>query len=147
MSEVSACVFLQEFYSIWTYIQVFNPFFSLFFYMMLVQPFSFFPTPPIQETVFSALYFLASFVIDQLAIDVCVYLQTFYPVPWVCPSGFCATPLPFKASVGCLYFFFLGDGLNSCLLYNIMNLHPQFIRHSVYQIQSLKSISHFHCII
>ena len=43
--------------------------------------------------------------------------------------------------------FFLRDGLDSCLLYNVTNLHPQFIRHSVCQIQSLKSISHFHCIV
>ena len=44
-------------------------------------------------------------------------------------------------------FLFCGDGLNPCLLYSVTNLHLQFIRHSVYQIQSLKSISHFHCII
>ena len=31
-------------------------------------------------------------------------------------------------------FFFLGDGLDHCLLYKVMNLHPQFFRHSVYQI-------------
>ena len=42
---------------------------------------------------------------------------------------------------------FLGDGLDPCLLYSVMNFRPQFIRHSVYQIQSLKSICHFHCII
>ena len=36
--------------------------------------------------------------------------------------------------------------LDPCLLYSIMKLHLQFIRHSVYQLQSLKSISHFHCI-
>ena len=44
-------------------------------------------------------------------------------------------------------FLFHGDGLDPCLLYNVMNLIPQFIRHLVYQIQALKSISHFHCII
>ena len=33
-----------------------------------------------------------------------------------------------------LDFFFLGDGLDSCLLYSVMNLHPSFFRHSVYQI-------------
>ena len=48
----------------------------------------------------------------------------------------------------CLFaFLFLGDGLDHCLLYNVTNLCPQFFRHSVYQIQSLKSISHFHWII
>ena len=25
----------------------------------------------------------------------------------------------------------LGDGLDSCLLYNVTNLHPYFIRHSI----------------
>ena len=33
-----------------------------------------------------------------------------------------------------LHFFFLGDGLDPCLLYNVTNLRPQFFRHSVYQI-------------
>ena len=48
----------------------------------------------------------------------------------------------------CLFaFVFLGDGLDHCLLYNIMNLCPQFIRHSVYQIKSFESICHFFCII
>ena len=31
-------------------------------------------------------------------------------------------------------FLFLGDGLDPCLLFNVMHLHPWFIRHSVYQI-------------
>ena len=35
----------------------------------------------------------------------------------------------------------------SLWLYNVTNLRPQFFRHSVYQIYSLESISHFHCII
>ena len=46
--------------------------------------------------------------------------------------------------------FFLGgygDGLDPCLLYNVTNLIPQFIRHFIYQIQALKSISHFYYII
>ena len=42
---------------------------------------------------------------------------------------------------------FHGDDLDPCLLYNVTNLHRQFIRHSIYQIQALKSISHFHGII
>ena len=33
-----------------------------------------------------------------------------------------------------LTFLFLGDVLDPCLLYSITNLHPQFIRHFVYQI-------------
>ena len=33
----------------------------------------------------------------------------------------------------CLFaFLFLGDGLDHRLLYNVMNLHPQFFRHSIY---------------
>ena len=28
-------------------------------------------------------------------------------------------------------FLFLGDGLNPCLLYNVTNLRPEFIRHSI----------------
>ena len=42
---------------------------------------------------------------------------------------------------------FLEDGPDSCLQYNAPNLPPQLIRHSLYQMQSLKSISHFHCIV
>ena len=35
----------------------------------------------------------------------------------------------------CLFaFLFLGDGLDHCLLYNVMNLCPQFFRYCVYQI-------------
>src|SRR5574341_432995 len=41
-------------------------------------------------------------------------------------------------------FVFHGEGLDPCLLYNVTNLRPWFIRHSDYQVQSLKSISHFH---
>ena len=31
-------------------------------------------------------------------------------------------------------FLFLGDGSDHHLLYNVINLHPEFFRHSVYQI-------------
>ena len=41
-------------------------------------------------------------------------------------------------------FLLLGDGLDLCLLYNIVNLHAQFFRHSVCQIYSLESVCHFH---
>ena len=48
----------------------------------------------------------------------------------------------------CLFaFFLLGDGFDHCLLYSVMNLHPQFFRHSIFQIYYLESICHFHCII
>ena len=33
-----------------------------------------------------------------------------------------------------LAFPFLWDGFGHCLLYNVTNLHPQFFRHSVYQV-------------
>ena len=33
-----------------------------------------------------------------------------------------------------LAFLFLWHGFGYCLLYNVINLHPQFFRHSVYQI-------------
>ena len=33
-----------------------------------------------------------------------------------------------------LHFFFLGDGFDHCLLYNVTKLCPYFFRHSVYQI-------------
>ena len=50
-----------------------------------------------------------------------------------------------KASLDSHFVFFsllfLRDGLDLCLLYNVTNLRPYFIRHSVYHIQSLKSIS------
>ena len=57
------------------------------------------------------------------------------------------SPLPFasllfsaiyKASSGShfafLHFFFLGGGFDHHFLYKVMNLHPQFFRHSVYHI-------------
>ena len=50
------------------------------------------------------------------------------------------TILPFSIS-------FLGDGFDHHLLYNVTNLCPQFFKHFIYQIYSLESICHFHCII
>ena len=48
----------------------------------------------------------------------------------------------------CHFFFFLEMVLIPVSLSpSVTNLRPQFIRHSVYQIQSLKSIFHFHCVI
>ena len=44
-------------------------------------------------------------------------------------------------------FLLLGDGLDPYLLYNVTSLRPWFFRHSVHQILSFKSISHFHFII
>ena len=48
-------------------------------------------------------------------------------------------PLAPRQAFGFFAFLFLRGGLDSSLLYNVTNLHPYFIRHSVYQIQSLKS--------
>ena len=42
-------------------------------------------------------------------------------------------------------FLFHADDLDPCLLYNVTNLHPQFIRHSIRS--SPLNLSHFHCII
>ena len=39
---------------------------------------------------------------------------------------------PLQTAIFPFAFLFLGDGLNPCLLYNVMNLCPCFIRHSVY---------------
>ena len=50
------------------------------------------------------------------------------------------TILPFSIS-------FLGNGFDHHLLYNVTNLCPQFFKHFIYQIYSLESICHFHCII
>ena len=65
-----------------------------------------------------------------------------------CFSSFHSYLLGLLRQPRCFFaFLFHGDGLDPCLLYNVTNICPQFIRHSVYKIQSLKSISHFHCII
>ena len=47
-------------------------------YYVIILTFS-----PVEETVFSPLYILASFVIDQLTIGAWVYLWAFYPVPLI----------------------------------------------------------------
>jgi len=44
-------------------------------------------------------------------------------------------------------FLLIWDDFGHCLLYSVMNLCALFFRHSVYQIQSLETIRHFHCII
>ena len=54
-----------------------------------------FPAPLIEETVFSPLYILASFAIDQVTIGACVYLWTFYPVPLIYISVFVPVPYCF----------------------------------------------------
>ena len=51
------------------------------------------PAPLIEETVFSPLYILASFVIDYCTIGMWVYLWAFYPVPWI--YIFVLVPVPY----------------------------------------------------
>ena len=51
-----------------------------------------FPAPLIEETVFSPLYILASFIIDQLTLGVWIYLWAFYPVPLIYISVFVPVP-------------------------------------------------------
>ena len=47
-----------------------------------------FPAPLIEETVFSPLYVLASFVKDKVPTGAWVYLWAFHPLPLVCISVF-----------------------------------------------------------
>ena len=63
------------------------------------------------------------------------------------------SPLPFTSLLSSVIYkissdnhfaflhFFLWDGLDHCLLYNAVNLCPQFFRHSVYQTSSLESVT------
>ena len=72
VSGCSAYVFLCEFYSIRSYIPVFNPFWlyfciwyeKMFWFNSFIYNCSVFPTPLIEETVFFPLYILPSFVIE-----------------------------------------------------------------------------------
>ena len=48
----------------------------------------FFPAPLVEETVFSPLYILASFVIDSLTIGAWVYFWALYSVPLIYVSVF-----------------------------------------------------------
>ena len=62
-----------------------------FFYMQV----SYFLAPLIEETIFSPLYILASFVLDQVAMGLWVYLWAFYPVPLIYISVFVPVPYCF----------------------------------------------------
>ena len=63
----------------------------LFFSMWL----SSFPSTLIEKAVFSPLYLLASFVIDELAVGVWVEFLAFYPVPLIYISVFVPVPYGF----------------------------------------------------
>ena len=47
-----------------------------------------FPAPLIEQAVFSPLYILASFVIDELAVGAWVKFWAFYPIPLIYISAF-----------------------------------------------------------
>ena len=47
-----------------------------------------FPVAVIEETVFSPLYIIASFIVDKLTIVMWVYFGAFYPVPLIYVSIF-----------------------------------------------------------
>ena len=84
--ECSACVFLQEFYSFWSYISVFNPFW-VYLCVWCQEVFSshsftcsspVFPAPFIEETVFVPVYIFASFVKNKAPIGAWVYFFFFF---------------------------------------------------------------------
>ena len=88
-------VILQESYSLWSYIQVFNPF-GIYFCLLCflfgvygVRKYSFthscpvFPAPLTEETVFSLLYIFVFFVKDKVPVGGWIYLQAFYFVSLV----------------------------------------------------------------
>ena len=102
-----------------------------------------------------SIYFLAliteeGFLISPCySLELCIQMGTSFLFSFAfCFSSFPSYLLDLLRQPFCFFaFLFHGDVLDPCLLYNVMNLHSQFFRHSIYQIQSLKSISHFHCII
>ena len=97
VSECSAYVFLQNFYGFQSYIQVFTPFWVYFCVwcqrMFLLHSFTcscpVFPELLIEETFFSPLHILASFVIDELIISAWVYFWVLYSVPLIYMSVLC----------------------------------------------------------
>ena len=101
------------------------------------------------------LYFFALIAEEGFLTSPCYYLELciqmlIFPFLLCFLLPFCSHLFvrpPQTANFAFFAFLFLGDDLDSCLLYNVTNLCSQFIRHSVYHTQSLKSISHFQCII
>ena len=100
MSECFASVFLQEFYSFWSYLQIFNPFLDYFcvWRQKVFQFHSFtsccpvFPAPLVKEIVFSPLYIIASFVKDKVSIGAWICLWVFYFVILIYISVFVPGP-------------------------------------------------------
>ena len=137
MSQCSAYVFLQEFYSLWPYIQVFNPF-LVYFCLWYQEVFQFhyftcscpvLPAPLIEEAIFASLYIPASFVKNKVPIGVWVYLWALYLVPLgyisvFVPVLYCHDDYSFvvqsevrKVDSSALFFFFLIGGK---LIYSIV---------------------------
>ena len=88
------------------------------------------------------LYFFALIAEEGFLISLCCFLKlciqmgtSFLFSFAFCFSSFTATCKASSDSHFALFaFLFHGDGLDPCLLYNISNLSPQFIRHSIYEI-------------
>ena len=95
--ECSTYVFLQEFYSVQSYIWIFNSFCIYFLYVVrMCSNFilshiacSVFPVPLIDEMVFIPLYIPATFIIDEVTIGAGVFLWTVYPVLLIYVSVLC----------------------------------------------------------
>ena len=66
-----------------------------FFFFFFTCSFPVFLAPLVEETVFSPLYILASFVVDYLTIGAWVYFKALYPVPLICISIFVPVPYCF----------------------------------------------------
>ena len=100
------------------------------------------------------LYFFASFTSEGFLISPSYSLELNIQLGIPFPFSF-AFHISFslnKSSVNPFAFlhfflFFFWYSFGHCLLYNVMNLCTYFFRHSIYQIISLESICHFHCII
>ena len=98
----------------------------------------------VEITIWGKLIYLLS-----LPIHVCLFLHLFRTslMSFISALQFSKSFKKLQFQKFYTRFVIFTPGLDPCLLYNVMNLSPQFIRHSVYQIQSLKSISYFHCIV
>ena len=101
-----------------------------------------------------SLYFFAFFIKEgfltspcyslELCIQMGISLLFFFAFHFSSFHSYLQGPLRYHFAF--LHFCPLGDGIDHCLLYNAMNFHQYFFRHSVYQIYSLESFCHFHCI-
>ena len=100
------------------------------------------------------LYFFALFTSEGFLISPCYCLELCIQLGISFCFSFAFTSLFLSAickassdnNYCLLGFLFIGDGFGHCL-YNVMNLRLQFFTPSVYQIYSLESIHHLHCII